>query len=156
MLDAFKQTVKLLFTRISFWLLMGIMVAFLMLFSPPWWIVAVMLFAFVVLTLFVCTVVEYGENQIREEFAIKETMRMEDKEQLERVSVCWTEEELHRLEQLKQLNEEFFAMSEMTCPSCKTKIKACRCMGADVHYICPQCNDGFVVDLSELKTTDNS
>ena len=156
MLDAFKQTVKLFFSRISIWLLMGIMVAFLMLFSPPWWIVAVMLFAFVVLTLFVCTLVVYSENQIREEFAIKEAMRMEDKEQLERINVCWTEEECHRLERLKLLNEQFFEASEITCTSCKTKIKACRCIGSNVHYICPQCDDGFVIDLSELKTTDNA
>ena len=156
MLDAFKQTVKLFCSRISIWLLMGIMVAFLMLFSPPWWIVAVMLFAFVVLTLFVCTLVVYSENQIREEFAIKEALRMEDKEQLERINVCWTEEECHRLERLKLLNEQFFEASEITCTSCKTKIKACRCIGSNVHYICPQCDDGFVIDLSELKTTDNA
>lgn len=156
MLNAFKQTVKLFFSRISIWLIMGIMAAFLLLFNPPWWCLAVMLFALVGISLLVGTIMEYGENQVREEFVLKEAMRMEDKELLKKVKVCWTEEELHRLEQLKQLNEEFFAMSEMTCPSCKTKIKACRCIGSDVHYICPQCDHGFVIDLAELKTEDDS
>ena len=156
MLDAFKQTVKLFFSRISIWLLMGIMVAFLMLFSPPWWIVAVMLFAFVVLTLFVCTVVEYGENQLREEFADRETMRIEDKSQLKKIEVNCTQDELDRLAKLKQLNEQFFEISELTCLNCKSKVKASKCIGPDVHYICSKCNDGFMIDLSELETEDKA
>ena len=156
MLDAFKQTVKLFFTRISIWLLMGIMAAFLMLFSPPWWIVAVMLFAFVVLTLFVGTLVVYGENQIREEFAERDAMRMEDKEQLEKIDAHWTADEFNRLVKLKQLNKQFFDTSELTCFKCKSAVKVSKCIGSDIHYICPACNAGFVIDLSELKTTDNA